>query len=163
MASSLGRGPRKSPRPTTESPAKSSVCCRQAELGGGRLARAGRGGAGERQIGGPTKSSDSQHLALSANVDFIPRKSGKIEIGARHRLVRDDELALVSLAEPFEPAGGVDGVADRGNRGGVAVSHLPNDHRPAMDTDANTQGTIELALQRQIKLTEPLRHQPGSR
>src|ERR1700730_13311875 len=150
MASSLGLGPRKSPRPTTESPAKSSVCCRQAELGGGRLALAGRGGAGERQIGGPTESSDSQHLALSANFDFIPRKSGKIEIGTRHRLVRHDELALVLLAEAFQPACCIDGVADGGNRGGVAVSHLTDDHRAAVDTDADAQRTVELALQRQI-------------
>src|SRR5271155_2419570 len=118
--------------------------------GGGRdsrLALADRGGAGSRQVGGATEGGDREHLPLAADLDLVAPIFGKIETGASHGLVRDDELAIIILCQRFEPAGSVDGVADRGDCGGVAVPHLADDYRPAMDADADAQWTVELGPQ----------------
>ena len=118
--------------------------------GGGRdsrLAVTDRGGAGRRQVGGAVEGCDREHLPLAADLDLVARKFGKVETGASDGLVGDDELAIIILGQRFEPAGGVDGVADRGDRGGFAVPHLADDHRPAMDADADAQWTVELGPQ----------------
>ena len=55
------------------------------------------GSVGRRQIGGAGEGSDRQLLALAADFDLLPREAGQVEPGARHDLVRDDQLAANSL------------------------------------------------------------------
>jgi hypothetical protein len=87
---------------------------------------------------------------------------GKVKPGARYGLLGDNELAGKVLGQAFEPARCINGVADRGNRGSVAVAHLSDDSRPAMNADTNTQRPIELGPQRSVELGEPHRNQSGS-
>jgi hypothetical protein len=62
----------------------------------------------------------------------MQRRPGKVEPGARHGLVGDNEFAGKVLGQRFESARGVDGVADRGDRGGIATGSpsTSRDHFP---------------------------------
>ena len=113
-----------------------------------------RGSAGCRQLCGARECSDRQHLAFAADLDLALRKRGKVEPGACDGLLGDNELAGKVLGQAFEPARGIDGVADRSNRGGVAIAHLSDDGRPAMNADTDTQRPIELGPQRSVELGE---------
>src|ERR1700730_11843883 len=123
------------------------------------LAHCGAARIGE--LRGAGHRPDGEHAVLAADFDLVARKRGKVEPGARHRLLGDDQLAAIGLGQGFEPARGVDGIADRGDRGGGAITHLADDHRPDMDTDADAQWLIELAAQRTVELFEALGHQPS--
>src|SRR4029077_19474489 len=79
---------------------------------------------GCRQLCGANECSDRQHLAFAADLDLTLRKRGKVEPGARHGLLGYNELAGKALGQAFQPARGIDGVADGRDRGGVAIAHL---------------------------------------
>ena len=93
--------------------------------GGNRLDLADRGGAGGGQLRGARECSDRQHLAFAADLDLALRKRGKVEPGARHGLLGHDELAGKVLGQAFEPARGIDGVADRSDRDRVPIPISP--------------------------------------
>jgi len=54
--------------------------------------------------------------------DLALRKCRKIEPGARRGLLGNHELAGKVLGQAFEPARSIDGIADRGDRCGIAIS-----------------------------------------
>src|SRR6266481_5043974 len=110
------------------------------------------GGARIGEQGRARHRPDDEHVALAADLDLMARKGGKVEPGAQHRLLRDHQLAAIGLGQGFEPARGVDGVADRGDRGGGAIAHLDDDRRPDMDADADAQWLIELPAQPLVQL-----------
>ena len=90
----------------------------------------------------------------------MARKFGKIEVGARDSVVRYYKFANIGLREFFETARDIDRVADRSDGGGATITHFADDHRTAMNSDADPQGALELYPQRRVELGEPLRHQP---
>src|SRR3546814_13212037 len=57
--------------------------------------------------------------------------------------LRDDQLRIVRLAHRLQAAGGVHGVADRGDAAGAAVAHLADDGRPEVQADADAQRSEE--------------------
>ena len=53
-------------------------------------------------IGGAGQGAHGEHLALAANFDFVARKRGQVEPGARRHCPRDDELAAEFLRQFLE-------------------------------------------------------------
>src|ERR1700704_6953897 len=93
-----------------------------------------------RELVGGGEDRAREPLLLSAKFGFLPAEQPAVEPGARDHLVRYDQLALIALGQGFEAAGGVDGVADRGQRRRGAITHLADNRRPGMDADADAQG-----------------------
>src|SRR5205807_5490090 len=141
-AESRVRGP---PSCSTASRITAKSIASRSELtsGADQLDPADRGRACCGQLCGALDYSDRQHLPLAADLDLMQRRPGKVEPGARHGLVGDDEFAGKILGQGFESAGGIDGVADRGDRGGIAIAHLADNGWPAMNADTDAQRPIE--------------------
>ena len=55
----------------------------------------------------------------------MPRRRTEIDAGAEHDRLGNHELAGVGLGEALDAAGGVDGVADRGDRTAVPYPISP--------------------------------------
>src|SRR5580704_17204915 len=91
----------------------------------------------------------------------MQRTPGKVESGARHGLVGDNEFARKVLGQGFESARGVDGVADRGDRGGIAIAHLSDNGGPAMNADTDAQRPVEFGPQGSVQLVETHGNEPG--
>src|ERR1700720_1297828 len=126
-----------------------------------QLDLADRSSAGCGQLCGALDYSDRQHLALAADLDLMQRTPGKVEPGPRHGLIGDNEFAGKVFGQAFESARGVDGIADRGDRGGIAIAHLSDNGRPAMNADTDTQRPIEFAPQRSVQFVEARGNKPG--
>ena len=106
--------------------------------------------------------SDRQDLVSAADLDLVLWKCGKIEPRAQHGLLGNHELTRKVPGQGFESARGIDGVTDRSYRGGIAIAHLSDNGRSAMNTDADTQWPIEFGLQRSGQFVESRRLEPGS-
>ena len=75
----------------------------------------------------------------ATNIDIMLRCRCELYAGLVEQLLRYDELGPEILGERFETAGGVHGIADRGNLSGTLISHLANNGRPGMEADADPQ------------------------
>jgi hypothetical protein len=143
------------------SPPKSIASCWEARSGVDQLDPADRDSACCGQLCGAPDYPDRQHFALAADLDLMQRRPGKVEPRARHGLIGDNEFAGKVLGQAFESACGVDGVADRGNRDGIAIAHLSDDGRPAMNADTDAQRPIEFGPQRSVQFVETRGNEPG--
>src|SRR6266566_4894694 len=107
-AESRVRGP---PSCSTASRITAKSIASRSELtsGADQLDLADRGSACCGQLCGALDYSDRQHLPLAADLDLMQRTPGKVESGARHRLVGNNKFAGKVLGQGFESARGIDG------------------------------------------------------
>src|SRR6202035_3396626 len=113
-------------------------------------------------------SSAARSTILTASISRLPRISiscsgdpERSSPGLRHGLIGDNEFAGKVFGQAFEAARGVDGIADRGDRGGIAIAHLSDNGRPAMNADTDTHRPIEFAPQRSVQFVEARGNKTG--
>src|SRR6266446_4949047 len=70
---------------------------------------------------------------------LVARQCGDVDTRARAHFLGHHERAGVLLGELLEPGGDVDGVADGGELGAVAVAHAADDGGTGVDADSNAK------------------------
>ena len=71
--------------------------------------------------------------------------SDEVQARAFHDIIRDHEFGIDVLGEPFQPARGVQRVADGRQARGLAVAHLSDDRRAGMQAHRDLERAVELA------------------
>jgi hypothetical protein len=75
----------------------------------------------------------------SPDLDFEALELRQAHAGVPRHVLADHQLGVVVLRRRLQAAGGVHGVADRGQRPGPPVPHLADDDRPDVDANADPQ------------------------
>src|SRR5262249_13509793 len=116
-----------------------------------------------REIPRARKRAHHQSLDPTADLDLVAGSISEIDASALRYGFGDDELTGVGLGERFDAARGIDGVADRGDRDGGAVTHFADDGGAGMDADADPQRLDYVVNQRAVEGLHSLRHILGCR